>query len=91
MTGYATSQGNRPTGATLDKPRRQQVQRPRRPDLQFRLNGLAPYVAYATSYNPIIGLNASNQLFLPETGAADRDRLEIPADGFNGHFGIAVI
>ena len=44
-------------GATLYKPRRQQVQRTRRPDLQFRSNGLAPYVSYATSYNPIIGLN----------------------------------
>jgi iron complex outermembrane receptor protein len=30
-------------------------------------NGIAPYISYATSYNPIIGLNASNHLFLPET------------------------
>ena len=29
--------------------------------------GLAPYVSYATSYNPVIGLN-SGQLLLPETG-----------------------
>ena len=26
-------------------------------------NGIAPYVSYATSYNPVIGLNATNQLF----------------------------
>src|SRR6185436_12431139 len=30
-------------------------------------NVIAPYVAYSSGFNPIIGLNAQNQLFLPET------------------------
>src|SRR3954462_13797681 len=53
-------------------------------------NGLAPYVAYATSYNPIIGLNASNQLFVPETGEQAEVGLKYQPAGFNGHFSVAV-
>ena len=30
-------------------------------------NGLAPYASYSTSYNPIVGLNSSGGLLLPET------------------------
>ncbi|WP_456305376.1 TonB-dependent receptor domain-containing protein [Bradyrhizobium diazoefficiens] len=44
-------------------------------------NGIAPYVSYSTSYNPIIGLNAQNQLFLPETRQAGRNRCEDRAEG----------
>ena len=63
----STSQGDRPTGATLYN--REDSKFSGRAGLIYNFaNGLAPYVSYATSYNPIIGLNASNQLFLPETG-----------------------
>ena len=53
-------------------------------------NGLAPYVAYATSYDPIIGLNASNQLLLPETGEQAEIGVKYQPAGFDGHFSIAV-
>ena len=46
-------------------------------------NGLAPYIAYATSYNPVIGLNASNQLLLPETGKQAEVGLKFQPNGFN--------
>jgi len=50
--------------------------------------GLAPYVSYATSYNPIIGVN-SGQLLLPETGQQTEVGLKFQPNGFNGHFGFA--
>ena len=86
--------GSRPARAIAERrhavqPRRQQVQRPRRPDLQFRQRPRA-LCSYATSYNPIIGLNASNQLFLPETGEQAEIGLKYQPAGFNGHFSIAV-
>ena len=52
--------------------------------------GLAPYVSYATSYNPIIGINAADQLLQPETGEQTEVGLKFQPAGFNGHFGIAV-
>ena len=51
--------------------------------------GLAPYVSYATSYNPVIGLS-SGQLLLPETGQQTEVGLKFQPNGFNGHFGIAL-
>jgi iron complex outermembrane recepter protein len=51
-------------------------------------SGLAPYVSYATSYNPVIGLN-SGQLLLPETGQQTEVGLKFQPNGFNGHFGFA--
>lgn len=50
---------------------------------------MAPYVSYATSYNPAIGVNASNQLPLPETGEQAEVGLKFQSNGFNGHFTIA--
>jgi iron complex outermembrane recepter protein len=51
-------------------------------------SGLAPYVSYATSYNPVIGLN-SGQLLLPETGQQTEVGFKFQPNGFNGHFGFA--
>jgi iron complex outermembrane recepter protein len=50
--------------------------------------GLAPYVAYATSYNPVIGIS-SGQLLLPETGQQSEVGFKFQPNGFNGHFGVA--
>jgi iron complex outermembrane receptor protein len=50
--------------------------------------GLAPYVAYATSYNPVIGIN-SGQLLLPETGQQTEVGFKFQPNGFNGHIGLA--
>jgi iron complex outermembrane recepter protein len=52
-------------------------------------NGIAPYVSYATSYNPIIGLNASNQLFLPETGKQAEIGVKVAPKGFDGYFTVS--
>ncbi|WP_334446370.1 TonB-dependent siderophore receptor [Bradyrhizobium sp. AZCC 1610] len=52
--------------------------------------GLAPYISYATSYNPVIGLNSAQQLLLPETGKQTEIGLKFQPNGFNGHFGIAL-
>ncbi|MDE5458017.1 TonB-dependent siderophore receptor [Bradyrhizobium sp. CSA112] len=85
----STSQADRPSGATLYN--REDSKFSGRAGLIYNFaNGLAPYVAYATSYNPIIGLNASNQLFLPETGEQAEIGLKFQPNGFNGHFGIAL-
>jgi iron complex outermembrane receptor protein len=54
-------------------------------------SGLAPYVSYATSYNPVVGLNfSSGQLLLPETGQQTEVGLKFQPNGFNGHFGLAL-
>jgi iron complex outermembrane receptor protein len=85
----STSQADRPSGATLYN--REDSKFSGRAGLIYNFaNGLAPYVAYATSYNPIIGLNASNQLFLPETGEQAEAGLKYQPAGFNGHFSVAV-
>jgi iron complex outermembrane receptor protein len=53
--------------------------------------GIAPYVSYATSYNPIIGTNAvTGQLFTPETGVQTEVGVKIEPTGFNGHFGASL-
>ncbi|WP_262048708.1 TonB-dependent siderophore receptor [Bradyrhizobium sp. Bra78] len=52
--------------------------------------GLAPYVSYATSFNPIIGTNFTlNQLYLPETAKQAEVGVKYQPHGFDGHFGIA--
>jgi iron complex outermembrane receptor protein len=54
-------------------------------------NGVAPYVSYATSYNPIVGTNfVSNSLFVPETGKQTEIGVKYQPNGFDGHFGVAV-
>ncbi|HVX77502.1 MAG TPA: TonB-dependent siderophore receptor [Bradyrhizobium sp.] len=53
--------------------------------------GIAPYVSYATSFNPVIGTNSSTgQLFAPETGEQTEAGVKIQPTGFDGHFGAAV-
>ncbi|MEH2479118.1 iron complex outermembrane receptor protein [Nitrobacteraceae bacterium AZCC 2146] len=53
-------------------------------------NGVAPYVSYATSYNPVVGTNFStNSLLLPETGQQTEVGVKFQPVGFDGHFGIA--
>jgi iron complex outermembrane recepter protein len=53
--------------------------------------GIAPYVSYATSYNPIIGVNAATgQLFTPETGVQSEVGVKIQPAGFNGYFGASL-
>ena len=49
-------------------------------------NGIAPYISYATSYNPIIGLNAQNQLFVPETAKQAEIGVKVAPQGFDGYF-----
>ncbi|MDI3564868.1 TonB-dependent siderophore receptor [Bradyrhizobium sp. Arg816] len=53
-------------------------------------NGIAPYISYATSYNPVIGLNAANQLFLPETGQQAEIGVKVAPKGFDGYFTASV-
>ncbi|WP_027529891.1 TonB-dependent siderophore receptor [Bradyrhizobium sp. WSM3983] len=53
-------------------------------------NGIAPYVSYSTSYNPIIGLNAQNQLFLPETAKQAEIGVKVAPIGFDGYFTASV-
>ncbi|MBH5369986.1 TonB-dependent siderophore receptor [Bradyrhizobium glycinis] len=54
-------------------------------------NGIAPYVSYATSFNPIIGTNFTlNQLYLPETARQAEVGLKYQPLGFDGHFGVAL-
>lgn len=53
-------------------------------------SGLAPYVSYATSYNPIVGTNSANQLLLPETGEQTEIGVKYQPFGFDGHFGVAL-
>lgn len=53
-------------------------------------NGLAPYVSYATSYNPIVGTNfVTSSLFAPETGKQTEFGVKYQPLGFDGHFGVA--
>jgi iron complex outermembrane recepter protein len=53
-------------------------------------SGVAPYVSYATSYNPVIGTNSSGQLLLPETGEQTEVGVKFQPVGFDGHFGVAL-
>jgi len=53
-------------------------------------NGIASYISYATSYNPIIGLNAQNRLFLPETGRQAEIGMKVAPKGFDGYFTASV-
>ena len=50
--------------------------------------GIAPYVSYATSFNPIIGTNfVTGKLFVPETGVQTEVSVKIEPTGLNGRFG----
>lgn len=84
-----TTQAARDTGATLAS--RDDSRFSGRAGLIYNFdNGIAPYVSYATSYNPIIGLNAQNQLFLPETGQQTEIGVKVAPRGFDGYFTASV-
>jgi iron complex outermembrane receptor protein len=83
-----TTQQARDTGATVAS--RDDSRFSGRAGLIYNFdNGIAPYVSYSTSYNPIIGLNASNQLFLPETGKQAEIGLKVAPAGFDGYFTVS--
>jgi iron complex outermembrane recepter protein len=53
--------------------------------------GIAPYVSYATSFNPIVGTNGTTgQLFLPETGQQSEVGVKFEPPGLNAHFTAAL-
>ncbi len=84
----STSEASRASGITLAS--RDDSKFSGRAGLIYNFdNGLAPYVSYATSYNPVIGLNAQNQLLLPETGQQVEAGLKVQPSGFNGYFTVA--
>jgi len=84
-----TTQAARDTGAALAS--RDDSRFSGRAGLIYNFdNGIAPYVSYATSYNPIIGLNAQNQLFLPETGQQAEIGVKVAPRGFDGYFTASV-
>jgi len=80
-----TTQAARDTGATVGQ--RDDSKFSGRAGLIYNFdNGIAPYISYATSYNPIIGLNSTNQLFLPETGQQAEIGVKVAPKGFDGYF-----
>lgn len=85
-----TTQAARDTGAVVDQ--RDDSKFSGRAGLIYNFdNGIAPYVSYATSYNPIIGINnATNRLFLPETGQQAEIGVKVAPKGFDGYFTASV-
>ncbi|WP_167406836.1 TonB-dependent siderophore receptor [Bradyrhizobium forestalis] len=85
-----TTQAARDTGATVAS--RDDSRFSGRAGLIYNFdNGIAPYVSYATSYNPIIGINAAtNRLFLPETGQQAEIGVKVAPKGFDGYFTASV-
>lgn len=52
--------------------------------------GLAPYVSYSTSFNPVIGTNSvTGNLLSPETGKQTEIGIKYEPAGVNGHFSVA--
>ncbi|WP_164718560.1 TonB-dependent siderophore receptor [Bradyrhizobium sp. LVM 105] len=85
-----TTQAARDTGATVAS--RDDSRFSGRAGLIYNFdNGIAPYVSYATSYNPIIGINsATKRLFLPETGQQAEVGVKVAPKGFDGYFTASV-
>lgn len=80
-----TTQASRATGALISE--RDDSRSSGRAGLIYNFdNGIAPYISYSTSYNPIIGLTATNQLFLPETGQQAEIGVKVAPTGFDGYF-----
>jgi iron complex outermembrane receptor protein len=52
--------------------------------------GLAPYASYATSYNPIIGINGATGNLLPQTAVQSEVGLKYQPTGLNARFGVAL-
>ncbi|MCS3759980.1 TonB-dependent siderophore receptor [Bradyrhizobium centrosematis] len=83
-----TTQDARDTGASVDS--RNDSRFSGRAGLIYNFdNGIAPYVSYSTSYNPIIGLNAQNKLFLPEAGKQAEIGVKVAPKGFDGYFTVS--
>lgn len=52
--------------------------------------GLAPYVSYSTSFNPIVGTNLTlNQLYQPETATQVETGVKFVPAGFDGYINVA--
>ncbi|MBS0245380.1 MAG: TonB-dependent siderophore receptor [Proteobacteria bacterium] len=52
--------------------------------------GVAPYLVYSTSYNPVIGTNSvTKELLEPETGRQFEAGVKVEPTWFNGHFSAA--
>lgn len=84
-----TTQAARDTGANIAQ--RDDSRFSGRAGLIYNFDsGIAPYVSYSTSYNPIIGLNAQNQLFLPETAKQAEIGVKVAPTGFDGYFTASV-
>lgn len=84
-----TTQAARDTGANIAQ--RDDSRFSGRAGLLYNFdNGIAPYVSYSTSYNPIVGLNAQNQLFLPETAKQAEIGVKVAPTGFDGYFTASV-
>jgi iron complex outermembrane receptor protein len=82
----STNQDNRATGSTIAA--RDDSAFSGRAGLIYNFdNGVAPYVAYATSYNPAIGINAAGELFKPETGKQGEVGVKYQPTWLDGHFG----
>ncbi len=53
-------------------------------------NGIAPYVSYATSFQPVIGVDTNNQPFVPTTGRQVEAGVKYQPNGMNALFTLAV-
>ena len=53
-------------------------------------NGIAPYVSYATSFAPTLGVDASGNAFVPTTARQIEGGVKYVPPGFDGYFTAAV-
>ena len=53
-------------------------------------NGIAPYVSYATSFEPVAGADANGNPFQPTTGEQVEAGIKYQPEGWNGFFTAAV-
>ena len=53
-------------------------------------NGIAPYISYATSFDPVVGQDASGRALVPTTGEQVEAGIKYQPDGWNGFFTAAV-
>lgn len=49
-------------------------------------NGIAPYVSYAESFNPVVGTDSLGQVFVPETAQQWEVGVKYQPEGFDGLF-----
>lgn len=53
-------------------------------------NGIAPYISYATSFEPVVSQNASGNALVPTTGEQVEAGIKYQPPGWNGFFTAAV-